>query len=159
MTTIQQLEVINYENYSESPDELFTIAKQFLSIKKFEKGIEILENAINLAIKKYGNEVHIECARFYDEYADALIRKLMESDEILAIRNENSNDNPVISNKSNMEAIMEEKLREKEPIIDGDGDEDEDSDDIQVNDVQDQDEENFNEKMEEIIHEKLEEIV
>ncbi len=86
MTSLQELEKINAEEYKENPSELIKIAKNFLNLKKFEKGIELLEQAIHFAIEKNNkDETNIECAKFYYHYADALIRKCMESDEILAI--------------------------------------------------------------------------
>ena len=89
MSTLQELENINYDSYKDKPEELVTIAKQFLNLKKFEKGIEILEKAIRFAVAINDNdETKLECAKFYYHYADALIRKCMESDEILAIPNE-----------------------------------------------------------------------
>jgi hypothetical protein len=101
MTTIQELENIDFEKYKDTPGDLIPIAKQMLNLKKFEKGIEILEKAIHFIIQKNNNdESNIECAKFYYQYADALIRKCMESDEVLAMpQNEGNKDDDDESEK------------------------------------------------------------
>lgn len=114
MSTIQELENTDFEKYKENPSDLIPIAKQMLNLKKFEKGIEILEKAIHFIIlKNNGEETHIECAKFYYQYADALIRKCMESDEILAMpQNEGNKDEDEESEK----IVEKEKSDEKKDI-------------------------------------------
>lgn len=83
MTSVS--EPINFNDYKDKPEELLPISKKFFSQKKFEQAIDILEQAIRIAVKKFGKEDHIECAKYYSHYADGLIRKLMENEDILAI--------------------------------------------------------------------------
>ena len=114
MSTLQELENINYESFSEKPEELVTIAKQFLNLKKFEKGIEILERAIRFAVAKNDNdETRLECAKFYYYYADALIRKCMESEELLAMPNEENNNEGIKEEKEEDDSDASEKICEK----------------------------------------------
>jgi hypothetical protein len=138
MQSIQELENVNYELYEDKPEDLIPISRKMVDVKKFEKGIEIMEKAILLAIKKNNNdEVNIHCAKFYSNYADALIRKCMENMDILNLpveEKEKDNDkldeknvkedvlkenNNKICNKSNIEQIIEDqknKLNEKDEI-------------------------------------------
>jgi len=111
MSTLQELENINYDSYTDKPEELVTIAKQFLNLKKFEKGIEILEKAIRFAVANNDNdETKLDCAKFYYHYADALIRKCMESDELLAINEaQPQNTNKEEPPKSNLDVVLAEK--------------------------------------------------
>jgi hypothetical protein len=115
-TTIQELEKINPEIYKENPQELVKISKQLLNLKKFEKGIEIAEKAITYTIAKHDNdESNIECAKFYYHYADALIRKCMESDDLLAMNmdgNENKDSTPNVNEINGV--IQEDKNEDKE---------------------------------------------
>jgi hypothetical protein len=118
MSTLQELENINYDSYSDKPEELVTIAKQFLNLKKFEKGIEILEKAIRFAVANNDNdETKLECAKFYYHYADALIRKCMESDEILAMPNEENVNESI--NEEKEEECEDEKLDLKVNSLNG----------------------------------------
>jgi hypothetical protein len=124
MSTLQELENINYDLYKDKPEELVTIAKQFLNLKKFEKGIEILEKAIRFSVANNDNdETRLDCAKFYYHYADALIRKCMESDEILAIPNEENGNEGIKEEKEEEEDSEDdkdsktEKVSEKEKII------------------------------------------
>lgn len=83
--TVQELEKLDTESYRENPDQLLSFARQLLNIKKYEKAIEILEKAIRYAISNNDNdESNINCAKFYCEYADALIRKQIDNEELFA---------------------------------------------------------------------------
>jgi hypothetical protein len=86
--TIQQIEELNFDEFKDNPEDLITLAKQLLNIKKYEKAITMLEKAIHIARDKYNNEDSIECAKFYYHYADAIIRKLSEGDELFGINGE-----------------------------------------------------------------------
>lgn len=132
MTSIQELENTDIQTYKDKPEELIAIAKKLLNLKKFEKGIELSENAIRFIIEKTGSETHIDCAKYYYYYADALIRKCMESDELLAI-NEGAlqqNDKPTNEEapKSNLDVVLAEKSNKNQT------NEDEDEDDEPKND-------------------------
>jgi hypothetical protein len=129
MISTQELENIDIQIYKDKPEELIAIAKKLLNIKKFEKGIELSENAIRFIIEKTGTETHIDCAKFYYYYADALIRKCMESDELLAINEAQQKEEP----KSNIDVVLAEKL-EKNKVNDRNEDENEDGDDEPRND-------------------------
>lgn len=86
MTSIQELESIKHESYQSNPEELIPFVKQLLNLKKYEKAIELAEKAIHYTIKNNNNdEASLECAKFYYHYADALIRKCMESEDVLAM--------------------------------------------------------------------------
>jgi tetratricopeptide (TPR) repeat protein len=93
MATIQELENLNFELYTETPEDLIPIAKQLLNLNKFEKALETLEKAIQFAVKINSNdELNLDCAKFYLNYADALIRKMTESSDLLALNGENVDD-------------------------------------------------------------------
>ena len=72
---------IDYSSYADLPEKLFPIAQDQFNKNKFEEGLDILEQSINLAIKKFGGEEKVELAQFYNKYADGLIQKLMSSNE------------------------------------------------------------------------------
>jgi lipopolysaccharide biosynthesis regulator YciM len=100
--TIQEIETLDTNNYKEFPEELIPLAKQLLKIKKFEKGIEILEKSIHLAIEKNDkDETNINCAKFYTEYAEALIRKIIESQDLLAAPMEENGETTTKNNTEN----------------------------------------------------------
>ena len=79
---------IDYNLYKDEPDKLFLLAEQDFDKNEFEKGLQILEKSINLALEKYGSETKIEMAKYFNEYGAGLIRKLMENDDILNLPNE-----------------------------------------------------------------------
>ena len=72
---------IDYSTYADQPEKLFPVAQDQFNKNKFEEGLDILEQSINLAIKKFGGEEKVELAQFYNKYADGLIQKLMSSNE------------------------------------------------------------------------------
>lgn len=104
LKSIQEIEKIDPEDYKNNPEQLIKFGKQLLKIKKYEKGISFLEKAIRLGIAKYDNdESNINCAKFYVEYAEGLITKLIDSEEIFAetVEQGNSNENNNLSNNNN----------------------------------------------------------
>lgn len=103
--TVQELEKLDVAEYKSNPDELITFARQLLNIKKYEKAIEMLEKAIIYSIANSGNnETHINCAKFYCEYADALIRKIMDNEELFANPLEGDQKNTAEQDKNGVEA-------------------------------------------------------
>lgn len=82
-SSIQELESINLKDYKNKPEELIQMGKYLLKAKRFEKSIEVFEEALKQSIVKRNNdEFSIECAIYYYYYADALIYKLQESGDI-----------------------------------------------------------------------------
>jgi hypothetical protein len=72
--------------FKSNPSDLFKKANSYFNEKKFEEGIYILEQAIKFAIELYGNENDIRVAKFLVKYANGIIRKLNENEEILNIQ-------------------------------------------------------------------------
>ena len=98
-------EGINYSLYSDQPEKLFPIAQAEFNENNFEEGIDILEQSILLAVKKFGGEDKIELAQFYNKYADGLIQKLMASNtDFLNLQED----------EQQQEDVKEEKQKEKE---------------------------------------------
>ena len=96
---------INYSLYSDQPEKLFPIAQAEFNKNNFEEGIDILEQSILLAVKKFGGEDKIELAQFYNKYADGLIQKLMASNtDFLNLQED----------EQQQEDVKEEKQKEKE---------------------------------------------
>ena len=58
---------------------MFPLAHENFNKNKFEEGIDILEQAILIAIIKYGGEEKVELAQFYNKYENGLIQKLITS--------------------------------------------------------------------------------
>ena len=75
----EKKETINYSLYSDQPEKLFSIAQTEFDKNNFEEGLDILEQSILLAVKKFGGEDKIELAQFYNKYANGLLQKLMVS--------------------------------------------------------------------------------
>ena len=92
---------IDYNLYKDNPDKLFLLANEFFNKNEFEKGLEVLEKSLNLAIEKYGSETKIEMAKYYNEYGGGLVRKLMENDEILNLPNEGLENQETKNNENN----------------------------------------------------------
>jgi hypothetical protein len=82
MLSIQELENLDAEKYKENPEELIDLSEELLFNKKYEKAIQLREKAIKYSIEKNGNEKHIKCAPFYVHYADALVIKIMETQDL-----------------------------------------------------------------------------
>ena len=107
--TKQQEKVdINYSLYSSNPEKLFTIAQEQFNKNNFEEGLDILEQSINLAIKKFGGEEKVELSEFYNKYADGLLQKLLLSNTDFL----NINEEEQVSKDKEGE-IKEEKDKEK----------------------------------------------
>ena len=111
---------IDYNSYKDEPDKLFLLAEQDFDKNEFEKGLQVLEKPINLALEKYGSETKIEMAKYFNEYGAGLIRKLMENDDILNLPNEpienkeeQKNDNTILEKEEN-EDKKEENVEKKE---------------------------------------------
>ena len=99
---------INYSLYSSNPEKLFTIAQEQFNKNNFEEGLDILEQSINLAIKKFGGEEKVELSEFYNKYADGLLQKLLLSNTDFL----NINEEEQVSKDKEGE-IKEEKDKEK----------------------------------------------
>ena len=110
-TEIEEKNKIDYSSYSEQPEKLFTIAKEKLNKNEFEEAIEILEQAILLAIKKFGGEEKVQLAIFYQKYADAILQKLFNNQDFLNI---GQNEIDEKSQKNQEEDQKEEKTETKE---------------------------------------------
>lgn len=83
MLSIQELENLNAEAYKDSPETLIELSEELIFNKKFEKAIELREKAIQYSIEKNNNDLkHPKCASFYVHYADALIIKIMETQDL-----------------------------------------------------------------------------
>ena len=87
---------VDYSIYAEQPEKLFPIAQDQFNKNKFEEGLDILEQAIMLAIKKFGGEDKVDLALFYNKYADGLIQKLMitNNEDFLNIQEEGTQEAP-----------------------------------------------------------------
>lgn len=82
--TIQELENISLDLYKDKPLELIPIGKKLISSNRHEKAIELFEFGLkNIIAQNNNNEFHIDCAKFNYYYADALIAKLFESNDLL----------------------------------------------------------------------------
>ena len=68
---------INYSLYADNPEKLFPIAQEQFNKNNFEEGLDILEQSILLAQKKFGGEEKLQLAQFYNKYADGLLQKLL----------------------------------------------------------------------------------
>ena len=121
--TIQEIEKINFNENELNPEELLPMAKQMIKIKKHEKAFEIIESAIVKIKNKNNSNSHIECAPYYYHYADALISKLMDQEELFANPDENNiqnehNSHNNIENKSITESDNEDESKTELPISD-----------------------------------------
>ena len=107
---------INYCLYEDNPEKLFPLAQERFNKNNFEEGIEILEQSIRIAIKKFGGEDKIELAEFYNKYADGLIQKLIISNEdFLNLQEENQGQDEELS--KNKEEDKKEKKDDKKDEI------------------------------------------
>ena len=105
---------INYSLYADQPDKLFPIAREQFNKNKFEEGLDILEQSIILAVKKYGGEDKVELAQFYNKYADGLLQKLLlPTTDFLNIQED---EEQVSKNKE--EDDIDTKEKEKDKIVD-----------------------------------------
>ena len=115
---------IDYSSYAEQPEKLFPIAQEQFNKNNFEDGLDILEQSIMLAVKKFGGEEKIELAQFYNKYADGLIQKLMISNEdFLNLQEEempkdapddqSSKNNDVVEKKTKIKMKKKKKIKIK----------------------------------------------
>jgi tetratricopeptide (TPR) repeat protein len=152
--TIQELETLNLADYKDKPDELLKIGKDLLKAKRFEKSIEVLEEALKQNIKKSKNEFSIDCAKSYFYYADALIYKLQETGEMFQAVNvkpkEESKEQHSVANNNfnnNSDDIQVSKISQSQKpnlMVEGE----EKLDNMEENDFID-DEESFEEETDE----------
>ena len=77
---------IDYSLYSSEPEKLISLSQDQLRKSNFDQSIDIIKNAINLAIKKFGGENNIKLVLFYNKYADVLLEKM-----IIASNDKNNN--------------------------------------------------------------------
>ena len=104
---------IDYSLYSEQPEKLFPLAKEKLNKNDFEEGIEILEQSILLAVKKFGGEEKVQLALFYQKYADAVLQKLLNNNQDVLNIDQNEGDEKSQKNEKE-EDQKEEKTENKE---------------------------------------------
>jgi hypothetical protein len=108
---------IDYSLYAEHPEKLFSIAQEQFNKNNFEEGLDILEQSINLAVKKFGGEEKVELAQYYNKYADGLIQKLMTSnDDFLNLEEEKAQQGPEPSKEDNEETESKLKDKDKEKV-------------------------------------------
>ena len=101
---------INYSLYADQPEKLFPIAQEQFNKNNFEEGLDILEQSIILAVKKYGGEEKIELAQYYNKYADGLLQKLLlPTTDFLNIQEDEEQ-----ASKNKDDDIKEEKDKEKD---------------------------------------------
>lgn len=101
-----------YRSYQENPEKIFEIAKKLSKESKDEDAISALEQAIKLAILKYGSENAVELSIFYKKYADSIIKKLLANDEIINMNDEDENN--ASKNTKNKEEAMAGKDEQSE---------------------------------------------
>lgn len=103
ISSIQELENIQIKDFIDKPDELILIGKDLLKAKRYEKSIEVIEEALKQCIKKNNNDVFsIDCAKFYYNYANALIYKLQETGDMFQQHSKkNEEPNEPSSNENN----------------------------------------------------------
>ena len=104
---------IDYTLYSEQPEKLFPLAKERLYKNEFEEAIEILEQAILFAVKKFGGEEKVQLAIFYQKYADAVLKKLLHVNQDILNIDQNEVDEKSQKNQDK-ENEKEEKTENKE---------------------------------------------
>ena len=79
--------ITDYSFYSTVPEKLIQIAQEQINKNNLDQGIDILKNSIDFARKKYSGEDKIKLSEFYNKYADAILQKIILSE------NNNDNDN------------------------------------------------------------------
>jgi len=104
ISSIQELENIDVSKYKDDPFALVGIAKNLQNFQKYEKAIEIFEQALKFVIAKNdNNEEALDCAKYYYHYGSAVLRKLMNNNELF--QNE-------VENKKNKEDLKEQGSKE-----------------------------------------------
>jgi tetratricopeptide (TPR) repeat protein len=72
----------NITSYKSTPHTLIPLAQEYINNKQYDTSISILETAISYAIDIYKHKTHINLAQYYSKYAEALIYKVMDSDDL-----------------------------------------------------------------------------
>ena len=104
MSSVQEIENINPETLKDTPEVLTNYSEELIINKKYEKAIEFREKAINYSIEKFGGkENNIKCAPFYVSYADALIVKIMETQDLFNNNMEKEEDELEVKKENNKE--------------------------------------------------------
>ena len=112
---IDEKKEIDYFLYEDQPEKLFPLAQEQFNKNKFEEGLEILEQSILIAIKKFGGENKIELAQFYNKYADGLIQKIMTLNiDILNLKEEELQEDKDANDEHSSKNKIEEKDKDKE---------------------------------------------
>ena len=107
--SIQDLENIDFNQFKENPSELIQIGKKLMSFNRNDKAIEAFEFGLKTIIaQNNNNEFHIDCAKFNYYYADVLIAKLYESNEIF--NNKNLPEEEKKETKENSDTIEEDAI-------------------------------------------------
>ena len=88
----------NIISYKSTPHTLIPLAQEYINNKQYDTSISILETAIAYAIDIYKHKTHINLAQYYSKYAEALIYKVMDSDDLFKQHSpmNNNNDEQVI---------------------------------------------------------------
>ena len=88
----------NITSYKSTPHILIPLAQEYINNKQYDTSISILETAISYAIDIYKHKTHINLAQYYLKYAEALIYKVMDSDDLFKQQSpmNNNNDEQVI---------------------------------------------------------------
>ena len=88
----------NITSYKSTPHTLIPLAQEYINNKQYDTSISILETAISYAIDIYKHKTHINLAQYYSKYAEALIYKVMDSDDLFKQQSpmNNTNDEQVI---------------------------------------------------------------
>jgi tetratricopeptide (TPR) repeat protein len=88
----------NITSYKSTPYTLIPLAQEYINNKQYDTSISILETAISYAIDIYKHKTHINLAQYYSKCAEALIYKVMDSDDLFKQHSpmNNNNDEQVI---------------------------------------------------------------
>ena len=76
------INIDNISSYKSTPHTLIPLAQEYINNKHYDTSISILETAIAYAIDIYKSKTHINLAQYYSKYAEALIYKVMDSDDL-----------------------------------------------------------------------------
>ena len=124
---------INYSLYSDQPEKLFPIAQEQFNKNNFEEGLDILEQSIILAVKKFGGEDKVEIAQFYNKYADGLLQKLsLPTTDFLNIQEDEEQ-----ASKNKEEEPKEKEKKEDEIEKDKDKKEENEEEKVPKNNIED----------------------
>lgn len=92
---------INPKDYSDKPDELFPHIRTLSEEKRdYETALELLNIAIKYKLQLIDDDRNnIQMVKYYMEYADILIQKQMNSEDLLNIGNKEEKPKQVVSKK------------------------------------------------------------